>query len=555
MLASLSTRNLLLFRDQHIRFGEGLNVISGETGAGKSMLLACLGFVLGERKFSAMVNSTHGASEVTAVFHVPKLHPANAILNDIGIPPANDLVLRRCVSKSGRGESFVNDRRCTAQTLGRLAYTLIEIHGQDSSRRQMNPSEQRAIFDSFAELTQRVKEIRALWKRWQEVSLASQKAEQSRSRIETEIEYLSHAIDEIKTLNPEIGEEEKLTSRRSQLKSLMSHLEDLQRASESLGANGAEGRAADALRYLQNIDSHDGATNVAQALEAVDRAMIELNEASRYLEGLRSDLDSDPHEIERVEERLHEIRRLARKHATSSDQLVALADQFSEKLTRFQSDLVATDDMPNQAKRLESDYKRQSVQLSKIRWQAAARLDKMVASELPALKLKDAQFRTEISEREPGPEGEDTIHFVASTNAATPAGPIHQIASGGEFSRFMLALKVCLTSRNSGITMIFDEVDRDVGGATADAVGRRLRSLATNSQVLVVTHSPQVAAYGDCHLKIEKKAGIGTTNTEVLPLSGHAERVNEIARMLSGETISVEAEAAAVTLLKDASVN
>lgn len=550
MLASLTIHNILLFRNQHIQFGEGLNVVTGETGAGKSMLLDCLGFVLGERKSSSIFVSESEPAEVTAVFNLPQDHAANAVLDEFEITKSDELVLRRIVAPSRRGATFVNDSRCTTQILNRLAYALIEVHGQDSGRSQMNPTQQRGILDAYAKSTKSVQEIQTVWRKWQDNVSQLEKAKESHSKAKRELDFLSHAIDEIIFLGLEDGEEETLAARHSELKSLIRHREDLQHALEALGANGAEGKAADALRCLQNVVSDDGGTNISQAAEAVDRAMVELNEASRCLEILRSESESDPHEIERVEERLHDLRRLARKHSVSPDQLLGLVANFEAERDKIQSELAQTDALPLQVKEYEKDYTHRAERLSKLRRVAARRLDKMVAVELPALKLKGAKFKTEISQREPGPDGHDRVDFIASTNASTPSGPIHQIASGGEFSRFMLALKVCLTSRNAGITMIFDEVDRDVGGATADAVGRRLRSLATKSQVLVVTHSPQVAAYGDHHLKIEKKSSLGATNTEVFTLSDPSKRVREIARMLSGETITEAAEAAAVALLK-----
>ncbi len=549
MLASLSVRNVLLFQNQQIEFGDGLNVLTGETGAGKSMLLDCLGFVLGERKSPGLFSSMNRNSEAAAVFRLPDGHAANAVLDEFAIQPMEELVLRRVISPSGRISSFVNDSRCTAGVLSRLAHVLIESHGQDSSRSQMKPSEHRALLDAFADAGVSLRQVRDSWRKLQDAKSDLDRAERGRAEAENETAFLRQALDEINDLNPQAGEEERLSARRSELKSFLRHQEDLLRAAEAIGASGAEGQASDAIRWLQNAGAGEN-DSVREAADSVDRAIVELNEASRLLDGIRSRFDADPHEVERVEERLHAIRRLARKHSTPPDGLTELSAKFTALLDRMRDQIAEAGEIPDRVRRLEQDYHEHARRLSAIRRAAAKRLDRMVGGELPALKLNAARFRADVSSREARSDGQDSVVFTASTNASTPSGPIHQIASGGEFSRFMLALKVCLTSRNSGITMIFDEVDRDVGGATADAVGRRLRSLAADTQVLAVTHSPQVAAYGDCHLRIEKHAARGTASANVVRLSGR-QRVNEIARMLSGETVTGEAEAAAASLLKD----
>ena len=550
MLASLSIRNILLFQNQNIEFDGGLNVLTGETGAGKSILLDCLGFALGGRKPPGMFSSDSPDSEVAAVFRLSGDHAAHAVLSESGIPQSDELVLRRTVPQSGRASVFVNDSRCTAAILRRLAHVLVEVHGQDSSRSQMNPSEHRLLLDAFAGNEALLTQVRGAWQELRNARSVLQRAESRRTELENEILFLRHALDEITELSPGAGEEASLSAKRSELKSFLRHQEDLQRAAESLGASGAEGLASEAIRWLHDSGAGES-ERLREVADTVDRAIVELNEAGRLLEGIRSVFEADPHEIERVEERLHEIRRLSRKHSTAPDRLPELAAGFSDELERHLSETAETDAMPDRVRRLERKYGGLAEKLTLARQEAAERLDRMVQGELAPLKLNSAQFKTEISGREAGPDGGDSVVFTAATNASTPCGPIHQIASGGEFSRFMLALKVCLTSRNTGITMIFDEVDRDVGGATADAVGRRLRSLASETQVLCVTHSPQVAACGNVHLRIEKQTDQGRAATNVIPLSG-AQRVTEIARMLSGESITTEAEAAAVSLLRDA---
>ena len=553
MLASLSIRNILLFENQHIEFGNGLNVLTGETGAGKSVLLDCIGYVLGERQSTNLFTTNKHHSEITAVFHLKGSHTVYSVLEECGIPTMDELVLRRVVNQNGRSSSFVNDSRCTTAILRRLGHVLMEVHGQDANRRQLSPGEHRLLLDNYANADETVSKVGEAWLRLKDAEQSLAEAESNRVKAENEIAFLKHALNEILNLDPIIGEEANLVTRRAELKTFQNHQEDLKQATEAIGISGAEGMAANAIRWLQKSGANTN-NSIREILEAVDRAMLELNEANRLLDQLKSQFDADPHEIERVEERLHEIRRIARKHQISPDSLPDLVAKFTDELNRQKETIANANELPDIVKQRLDDYWGYVQKLSKIRYQAAKRLDKLVNRELPALKLKTASFHTEISRQEAGPHGKDGIVFMASTNVSTPSGPIHLIASGGEFSRFMLAMKVCLTSRNTGITMIFDEVDRDVGGATADAIGRRLQSLAAETQLLVVTHSPQVAAYGNCHLRIEKHTANNCTKTQVTTLS-ESQRISEIARMLSGETISNEAKAAAVALLKESRVN
>ena len=547
MLASLSIRNILLFQNQHIEFTTGLNVLTGETGAGKSLLLDCLNFVLGGRKTPSQFRLGSESSEVAAVFSLSNDHVANAILQEIGIPKSTELVLRRTLPDSGRGAIFINDSRCTAAALRRLGHVLIEIHGQYSSRSQLKPTEHRALLDDFAGARQHQLAVREAWQQLKAAESELKCAEQGRAAAEKEIAFLQHSVQEIDAIDLRPGEKERLSLRRAELKSIIQHQEDLGRAALALGSSGAEGNASDAIRWLENAGLNVG-TRLREAADAIDRGLVELNEASRLLDEVRSQFDADPLEIERVDERLNQIHRLERKHSIQSDQLVEFAAKQSASLEQLQHEIVQCAALPSRVAELKRIYDQNANELSMMRQTAAVRLDEFVRKELPPLKLKAATFKTVVETSEAGPLGWDSVMFEASTNEATPKGPIHKIASGGEFSRFMLALKVCLTTRNDGITMVFDEVDREVGGATADAIGRRLRALASETQVLAVTHSPQVAACGTNHLRIEKQSGIDSTRTTVVRLAAK-QRVNEIARMLSGEKITDEAEAAALSLL------
>ena len=550
MLASLSIHNVLVFLDQQIEFGAGLNILTGETGVGKSVLLDCLGFVIGKNRFPSLPPISGDNSEVSAVFRLPSGHKVETILDELSLPNMEELMLRRAVAPNGRISNYVNDRRCTTALLGRLGECLVEVHGQDTNRHVMGPAEQREWLDTFANCGHRVAELRSEWEHLQQVRREFERAEKGRREAKAERDYLSHACEEVARLDLKPGEEEKLSLRRSELRAFRRYGEELQQASLAIGSSGAEGMASDAIGQLQTMQLA-GESQIGEAVEAIDRALVELNEAGRLLAEVQAGFESDPHELERVDDRLYTIRHLSRKHNVSVGQLPELAHSLETQLADICAQLARSDELPAVLAKQERQYNQLAVNLSAERRKAARRLDQRVHDELAPLHLGAARFTTEITQRKAGPEGLDEVRFVAATNASTPPGPIHQIASGGEFSRFMLALRVCSVSQSAGMTMIFDEVDRDVGGATADAIGRRLRLLSNETQVLAVTHSPQVAAYADTHLKMEKQLKQGLDTTDVHPLADDS-RIAEIARMLSGKAVTDEAEAAAKVLRHNA---
>ena len=546
MLASLSIRNVLLIRQLDLEFAEGLNVLTGETGAGKSILLDSLGHALGASGLPAPEAADAEGSAVSAGFLLCGRHPARAVLAQSGLPDSNELLLRRTLAGSGRSACFVNDQRCTVETLRKLAAALVEVHGQNADRSRMNPAGHRALLDSYANEADLVRRVRGKWRALQDAVRARDEAAARRDETAQEADFLRHALDELRSLRMEPGEAETLSVRRFQLKNHLRHQEELARAAEAVGSSGAEGSAADAIRWLQTAAADD--PQISEAVDAIDRAMIELSEAGRALEGICAKFDQDPLEIERLEDRLHQIRRLAKKHNVLPDQLPGLIQEFDARLDGLKAGLEDPARLSRRAQDLRCEYDQLAAKLSAARRHAAERFDRAVAGELAPLKMGHTRFSTEIGPRQPGADGTDTVHFIVSANPSTPAGPLNRIASGGEFSRLMLALKVCLTAQNTDISMIFDEIDRGVGGATADAVGRRLQSLGKRSQVLVVTHSPQVAAYGNRHWRIEKRVGAGGAQTFAVRLEG-AERTTEIARMLAGKRITGEAQAAAAALL------
>lgn len=558
MLRSLLIRDMLLVDRLELDFRPGLNVLTGETGAGKSILLDCLGFVLGWRGRADVVRQGAQKGEVEAVFDLPAGHGALAVLTEAGIEaePAESgsaesgaLVLRRQSTADGRRTAWVNDRRVTTETLRALGETLVELHGQHDDRGLLNPRGHRAILDAFAGAEPLLAATRAAWARASDAARELATAEAGLADLAREEEFLRHAVTELEALSPEPGEDAALDARRRFLQAGQRLAGDIARAAAAIGDEGAERPVVDAIRWLEGAAAGvEGRLDAA--LDALSRAMDALGEAQQEVTACLESLDADPGELERVEERLFALRALARKHAVAPDDLGAHAEGLRARLAA----LDAGEGDLSQRRRAQAEaraaHAAAAAALSAARAEAAARLDAAVAAELGPLKMERAVFRTVLAPAEPGPEGVDTVTFEVATNPGAPTGPLSRIASGGELSRFLLALKVCLSA--DGQTLIFDEIDRGVGGATADAVGRRLARLAEGGQVLVVTHSPQVAALGAHHWRVEKRvdldAGAEVTRSQVTQLSA-TQRVDEIARMLAGDTITPAARAAARALI------
>jgi DNA repair protein RecN (Recombination protein N) len=545
MLRSLDIRDVLIIDRLSLELGPGLNVLTGETGAGKSILLDALGFVLGWRGRAELVRAGAAQGEVTAVFDLPPAHAARTVLEEAGIEAEDELILRRVNAADGRKTAFVNDRRVSGEVLRDLSDTLVELHGQHDDRGLLNPRGHRALLDAFAGLD--LGPVRGAWAAQRSARAALAEAEGALARAAAEEEFLRHAVGELDKLNPEPGEDAALDARRRLMQGAGRIREDVAKALQALSDDGAEGRMRDALRWL------DGAAEKAEgrldgALEALNRALIELGEAQGGVERALEALDVDPGELERVEERLFAIRALARKHSVMADDLGGFAEDLRARLAAIDGGAAGIARLAKAVAEAEAAYSGQAAGVSSARREAARRLDAAMAAELAPLKMERAVFATEVTAGEPGPDGVDAVTFTVATNPGAPAGPLNRIASGGELSRFLLALKVCLTGDSPGLTLIFDEIDRGVGGATADAVGRRLKALAAGAQVLVVTHSPQVAAFGARHWRVEKRVADGQTLSTVTGL-GPADRVEEIARMLAGDTVTEAARAAARALL------
>uniref|UniRef100_A4WQE5 DNA repair protein RecN n=1 Tax=Cereibacter sphaeroides (strain ATCC 17025 / ATH 2.4.3) TaxID=349102 RepID=A4WQE5_CERS5 len=545
MLRSLDIRDMLIIDRLSLAFQPGLNVLTGETGAGKSILLDSLGFVLGWRGRAELVRAGADKGEVTAVFDLPPGHAARAVLDEAGIEAEDELILRRVNFADGRKTAWVNDRRVSGEVLRGLSDRLVELHGQHDDRGLLNPRGHRQMLDTFAGLD--LSPCRRAWTALGAARRSLLAAEEALAAVRAEEDFLRHAVTELDKLDPQPGEEALLDTRRREMQGAEKIRDDIARAYRALSAEGAESLLVDALRWLEAASDRAG-NRLEAPLASLSRALIELGEAQEGVEACLADLDFDPRDLEALEERLFAIRALARKHSVLPDELGNFAEELRTRLEALDGGTKRIDGLRHAVQEAEAAWEAEAAALSAARRAAAGRLDAAMAAELAPLKMERAVFATQVTEADPGPEGRDAVAFTVATNPGSPAGALNRIASGGELSRFLLALKVCLTGDSPGLTLIFDEIDRGVGGATADAVGRRLKALAQGAQVLVVTHSPQVAALGAHHWRVEKRVAQGMTTSTVTPLVAEG-RIEEIARMLAGDTITDAAREAARALL------
>jgi len=560
MLARLSIRDIVLIERLDIEFAAGLAVLTGETGAGKSILLDAFALALGGRGDAGLVR--HGAEQgqVTAVFDVPKNHPAAKILaenglDDTSVEESCEMILRRVQLADGRTRAFINDQSISVQTLKAVGAALVEIHGQHDERALVDAATHRRLLDAFAGLEKDVAAIEALWDARRSANTALEEHRAGMERAAREADYLRHASAELKQLAPRDGEETSLAHRRSTMMQGEKIASDLREAQEAVGGNHSPVAALSAaVRRLERRGVNSPAL-VEPAVKAIDAAINALEEADQHLQAALAATDFDPAELERIEERLFALRAASRKYSTPVDGLAALAAKYA-------ADVVLIDAGASQLKKLEqaaieadSRYAAAAKKLSLARQKSAEKLNKAVNAELAPLKLERAKFMTQVEtdEAAPGPQGFDRVEFWVQTNPGTKPGPLMKVASGGELSRFLLALKVVLSDRGSAPTLVFDEIDTGVGGAVADAIGGRLARLAGKVQVMAVTHAPQVAARADQHLLISKDAldKGKRVATRVNALAADHRR-EEIARMLAGAEITAEARAAAERLLKAA---
>ena len=550
MLRLLVISDVVLIDRLELEFEPGLGVLTGETGAGKSILLDSLGLALGARSDTGLVRAGQPAASVSAEFELPAGHSAFAALEAAGIAyePGEALLLRRTLKADGGSRAFAGGSAVPASLLRDIAGAAIEIHGQHDDRGLLNPKGHRDLLDAFGRVDGRA--VSEAWAR--RSTLAAQLADQRQSLADADRdrEWLDFAVNEITALGIEMGEEQRLADARTQMKSAARIEDDLGALGPHFaGSDGGLAQLRQAARRLQRIaDAHP---LLAEALASTDRAIIEADEAEAKISAATAALAHSPIDLESAEARLFEIRGMARKHRVEADQLPALLTDLQARRAAIEAGSETIELLERALAEATEAYALAAKALTEARTAAAARLDAAVAGELAPLKLDAARFRTAIADAEVGPTGADRVEFEVSTNPGAPFGALTKIASGGELSRFILALKVALAEAGGAGTMIFDEVDRGVGGAVASAIGERLARLAQGAQVLVVTHSPQVAARAAHHYRIEKSHGPDGTRTTVRKLTAD-ERREEVARMLSGAAITDEARAQAAKLLEAA---
>jgi len=557
MLARLSIRDIILIDRLDIDFGSGLAALTGETGAGKSILLDAFALALGARGEAALVRQGAEQGQVTAAFDIGKDHPARRVLadNDLVADPGavDELIVRRVQFADGRTRAFVNDQPVSVQVLRALGTALVEIHGQHDERAFVEAATHRGLVDAFGGIEADAAVVRRLWdeRRACEAAVETHRAEVERARREAE--WLRHAVDELGRLAPQTGEETSLADRRTAMMQAEKSAEDLRATLDSVsGPQSPVPPLATAVRRLERRAAQAPAL-IEPVVKAIDAALNALDDARGHLEHALRVAEYDPLELERIEERLFALRAATRKYTVPVDELATLACRHEADLALIDAGAERLAALEKEALAAVTRYRRAAQALSAARRKAATALDKAVNAELKPLKLERAQFSTQIESEGEGPDGLDRVEFWVRTNPGTRPGPLMKVASGGELARFLLALKVVLADRGSAPTLVFDEIDTGVGGAVADAIGVRLARLSSGVQVIAVTHAPQVAARAERHYLITKDALAKGKRvaTRVIELAAERRR-EEIARMLAGAEITAEARAAAERLIRAA---
>lgn len=554
MLVQLSIRDIVLIERLELNLDRGLSVLTGETGAGKSILLDSLSLALGARGDGSLVRHGQENGQVIAVFDVPPDHPVRAFLKDNELDDEGDVILRRVQSADGRTRAFINDQSVSVQLMRQAGRMLVEIHGQHDERALIDSDGHRRLLDAFGGLNGESEALGGLYRGWK---ASERQLKQHRERIAEaarEADYLRSSVEELQTLGPMDGEEDELAERRSVMMKSERIAGDISEALEFLNGNASPvPMIASLVRRLER-KSHEAPGLLEETVELLDGALEQLSSAQMAVETALDKAAFDPKELERAEERLFALRAASRKYNVPVSELPALAERMVAALDELDAGETRLAALIAEAEDARDRYFSAAKILSGHRHEAATQLDAAVMGELPALKLERARFTAtiETSDEAASADGVDTVSFEVQTNPGTRPGPIMKVASGGELSRFLLALKVALADKGSAPTLVFDEIDTGVGGAVADAIGQRLRRLSENVQVLSVTHAPQVAARARGHFLISKASnGKGkddavTTKVEVI---GPEQRQEEIARMLAGAKVTDEARAAAAKLL------
>ncbi len=552
MLSQLSIRDIVLIERLDIDFSEGLSVLTGETGAGKSILLDALALALGARGDTALVR--HGASQgqVTAVFDVPANHPARAILTENAIDDGGDLILRRVQSADGRTRVFVNDQPASVTLMREIGRALVEIHGQHDERALVDPAAHRDLLDAFGGHGGEADRVAAAWRHWRE---REQELARHRARVEAaarEADFLRASVEELTKADPQPGEETELAELRAVMMRAEKSASDIAEAQDVLSGPSSPVPVLSGLLRRLERKAAEAPGLLEEIVKSLDEALVSLDAAQAATDAAMRAAEFDPRKLEQAEERLFALRALARKHNVAVDDLARLRDEMAADLADLDAGEARLAELETQAVAARDAYDVAAAHLSQLRRGVAEALAATVAAELPALKLERAEFIVEVAS-EPDDRtaaGIDQVEFWVRTNPGTRPGPMMKVASGGELSRFLLALKVALADRGSAPTLVFDEIDTGVGGAVADAIGQRLARLSQKIQVLAVTHAPQVAARASTHYLISKSGGADRVSTGVTEMD-RAARQEEIARMLAGATITTEARAAAERLLQE----
>ncbi len=555
MLAALSIRDIVLIDKLDLEFAKGLCVLTGETGAGKSILLDALALALGARGDASLVRRGVTQGQVTAIFELALDHPVFVLLAENGIEADGTLILRRAQNADGRTRAFVNDVSVSVQLLRQVGQALVEIHGQHDDRALIDQSGHRDLLDAFASLGDQAQSVAVAWEAWRSAEETRSQAATDLASVRANADYLAHALEELRAANPQSGEEESLAARRQLMMNAEKIAGELNEAVDALQGEGTgSARLAAVLRRIERQAATAGEV-LTPVVEALELVLAETDTARATIAQALAATAFEPKDLDLAEERLFSLRALARKHRVTVDDLPALMSTIEADFAALNQGEARLEELSQAADAASQAYKTAALQLSEARAAAATRLEAEVGAELAPLKLEKAELMTRLETVAPekgGPNGVDRVAFFVRTNPGTEPGPLMKVASGGELARIILALKVVLAARGSAPTLVFDEADAGVGGATAAAVGERLARLAERVQVLAVTHAPQVAAVANGHMLIVKEAVAGPDGeamaTRVLALDSERRR-EEIARMLAGQTITDEARAAAERLM------
>lgn len=551
MLKSLSIRNVVLIDTLDVDFSDGLIVLTGETGAGKSILLDSLGLLLGNRTETGLIRSGTDKLSVTGIFEVAEDNKIYALAKEYDLDVEGDIIIKRIITSDGKNKIWFNDQIISLKLLKELSSNLIEVHGQHDNQGLLNPATHCDILDNYGGFAKELSAVKSTYQQYKTANAELKNKEQALAKAKEDEENLCHWVKELEKAAPQKGEEEELRIRRSELMNAEKIIEKLNTAYTALNGGG---NVLDQITKARNAISRANEivngkyTEIEQNLE---NALYTLNDAVEQIENNSADISLNQNEIDNIETRLFMLRDLAKKHQTNIDMLPEKLEELSDALNNLQKGEDCLAELRKNVEKLRNDYIKAAETLSAKRKTTAQKLDKDIMKELTPLKMEKAVFKTSFEQKKEeqwSEKGWDTVCFEVSTNPNTPMGALNKIASGGELSRFMLALKVNLAQQSSQETLIFDEIDTGIGGATAEAVGERLSRLAQNVQVMVVTHSPQVAAFSNEHYKVEKNTTDNITTTNLRKLSP-TEKIEEIARMLAGEKITKEARAAAEVLI------